>query len=262
MTSTVIEVNQLKTYIGGRWVHNGINLKVNSGEILGIVGGSGSGKSMLLRQILALQNPTSGSVKVFGQNLHQISLEKLEQLRTRWGVLFQHSALFSSLTLLENVMFPLRQHTDLDSKTIKELALLKIIAAELSVDDAYKYPAELSGGMEKRAALARAIVLDPDILFLDEPTTGLDPRTAGKFDELVANLQSSLGLTIVMVTHDLDTLWEVSDRVAFLGEGVVQAIAPMKELVHSDNPMIQEYFKGPRGRVTTEIYQGQDREQT
>lgn len=250
----IIEVTDLKIYLGGAWVHKGINLDVRRGEILAIVGGSGAGKSLLLRQILALQQPTSGEIKIFGENLQAISAETLDQLRQRLGVLFQHSALFSSLTLLENVKFPLQQYTKLPADIIQELALIKILATGLPEDAANKYPSELSGGMEKRAALARAIVLDPELLFLDEPTSGLDPHSASGFDELVLNLRDALGLTVVMVTHDLDSLWRTTDRVAFLGEGKVLCLAPMKELVQTKNELIQEYFKGPRGRVTSEIY--------
>ncbi len=250
----VIEVTNLKIYIGGAWVHNGLNFDARRGEILAIVGGSGAGKSLLLRQMLALQQPTSGEIKIFGHSLHNISPIELDKIRKRCGVLFQHSALFSSLTVLENVAFPLNENTSLDPSTIKELALLKIIAAGLPENAANKYPAELSGGMEKRAALARAIVLDPELLFLDEPTSGLDPHAAASFDELVLSLKSTLGLTIVMVTHDLDSLWHVTDRVAFLGDGKVLCLAPLRELVQSKNPLIQAYFKGPRGRVTSEIY--------
>lgn len=251
----IIEIENLKMFIGGAWVHKDINLTVLKGEILGIVGGSGCGKSLLLRQILALQKPTGGKIKIFGQDLGTINPQKLDRLRRRLGVLFQQNALFSSLTVLENVCFPLKEYTHLNPHTVKELAMIKILAVGLSPDAASKYPAELSGGMEKRAALARAIALDPELLFLDEPTAGLDPHAASALDELVLNLQSSLGLTIVMVTHDLDSLWQTSDRVAFLGDGQVLSIAPMAELVKSENPIIQEYFKGPRGRLTAEIYQ-------
>lgn len=252
---TIIEINHLKMFIGGAWVHKDINLTVFRGEVLGIVGGSGCGKSLLLRQILALQKPTGGEIKLFGQDLQTISQEKLDRLRRRLGVLFQQNALFSSLTVLENVSFPLKEYTNLKEKSIKELAMIKILAVGLPPDAANKYPAELSGGMKKRAALARAIALDPELLFLDEPTAGLDPHAASALDELVLNLQSSLGLTIVMVTHDLDSLWRTSDWVAFLGEGQVLCVVPMAELVKSENRLIQEYFKGPRGRLTAQIYE-------
>jgi len=251
----VIEVKDLKIYIGGAWVHNGVNLTVKRGEILAIVGGSGAGKSLLLRQILALQKPTSGSITILGQSLKNISPVALDRVRKRCGVLFQQNALFSSLSVLENVAFPLQEHSDLSPEAIDELANLKILTADLPESAAHKYPSELSGGMEKRAALARAIALDPELLFLDEPTTGLDPKAASVLDELVLNLKASLGLTIVMVTHDLDSLWRTTDRVAFLGEGKVLCLAPMAELVKNEHPLIQEYFTGPRGRIAQAVYE-------
>lgn len=250
----VIEVSHVKMFIGGAWVHQDINLTVYRGEVLGIVGGSGCGKSLLLREILALQRPTAGEISLFGKSLQKLSPERLDRLHRRLGVLFQQNALFSSLTVLENVCFPLKEYTRLEPKLITELAMLKILAVGLSPDTAYKYPSELSGGMEKRAALARAIALDPELLFLDEPTAGLDPHAASALDELILNLQSSLGLTIVIVTHDLDSLWETTDRVAFLGNGKVLCVGTMTELVKSENPLIRDYFDGPRGRVITQIY--------
>ena len=245
---TIIEVKNLKTYLGGTWVHNEVSLSVRRGEILGIVGGSGSGKTTLMREMLGLTKPDSGSIDVFGHNLITAPPKILLEIQRRWGVLFQSNALFSSLTLLENVLFPLKEHTALDENTLKELALLKIMLAGLPIDAAVKYPAELSGGMQKRAGLARAIVLDPELIFLDEPTAGLDPNTASRFDELILNLQSTMGLTIVIVTHDLDTLWRITNRVAFLGEGRVLSIDPMSELVKNPNPLIQDFFCEPRGR--------------
>lgn len=255
MSEPIIELHNIKNYLGNDWVHNDLNLTVNSGEILAIVGGSGAGKSTLLRTMLMLQIPTAGMVKIFGQVITPYSTAALNHLHQHSGVLFQHSALFSSLTLIENVCFPLKEHTQLAKKTIEELAMLKILAAGLEVNDATKYPAELSGGMQKRAALARAIALDPELLFLDEPTSGLDPHSAGAFDQLVRNLQKTLGLTIVMVTHDMDTLWQVTDRVAFIGEGRVIAVAPIAELVKIKHPLIEDYFAGPRGRAIGKIYE-------
>jgi phospholipid/cholesterol/gamma-HCH transport system ATP-binding protein len=250
----ILEVTDLKIFLGGAWIHKGVNLQVRRGEILAIVGGSGTGKSVLLREILQLQQATSGSVKVFGQALEALTLDQFTALQQRWGVMFQQNALFSSLTVLQNTAFPLHEHTTLDEKTIQELALLKILSAGLPIEAAHKYPNELSGGMEKRAALARAIVLDPELLFLDEPTAGLDPLAAAALDELVLNLKNLLGLTIVMVTHDLDSLWRVADRVAFLGEGRVLAVEPLTELIANKHPLIQEYFSGARGRAVKEIY--------
>ena len=212
----VIKVENVKLYLAGQWIHCGINLQVQRGEIIAIVGGSGSGKSTLLREILALLTPTSGNITVFGKNLSKLSSTELLKLRCRWGVLFQQSALFTSLNVIENIAFPLQEHTQLDKTTIKELALIKLLAVGLPIESVTKYPSELSGGMLKRAALARALVMDPELLLLDEPTSGLDPQGAEEFDALVLNLRSILGLTIVMVTHDLDTLWQITDKVAFL----------------------------------------------
>ncbi|SRR5579883_453439 len=248
----IIEVKNVKVQLGGTYVHKGINLTVNRGEIFGIVGGSGSGKTTLLRELLMLLRPDSGSIKVFNQELTTASPATQLAIQRRWGVLFQQNALFSSLNVLENASFPLIEHTDLDKQFIEELALLKILAVGLPSDSAIKFPSELSGGMQKRAALARAIVMDPEILFLDEPTAGLDPDSASGLDELVLNLQATLGLTVVVVTHDLDTLWRITNRVAFLGEGKVLCIDPMQKLVENPHPLIQEFFNGPRGKLAAE----------
>ncbi len=250
----IIKIKNLKTSFNGNWVHKGIDLTIQRGEIIGIVGGSGSGKTTLLREILGLTRPTSGSIKVFDHELTTATPDVLLSIQQRWGVLFQQDALFSSLTLLENVSFPLLEHTNLDDQTIQSLALLKILLAGLSSDAAIKYPAELSGGMQKRAGIARAMVLDPELLFLDEPTAGLDPNTAAGFDELILNLQETMGLTIVVVTHDLDTLWRVTDRVAFLGEGKVLCVEAMPDLVKNPHPLIQEFFAGPRGKILINNY--------
>lgn len=251
----IIEVSNLKVSLGGQTVHDGLNLSVKRGEVLAIVGGSGSGKTTLLREMLMLQRPDSGSIRVFGRELTNASPALLLSIQRRWGVLFQQNALFSSLTVLENTAFPLREHTKLNTKTIRQLALLKILFTGLSLEAAVKYPSELSGGMQKRAALARAIVLDPELLFLDEPTAGLDPDSAAALDELILDLQATLGLTIVMVTHDIDSLWRVANRVAFLGENKVLCVDGMKELVKNPHPLIQEFFKGPRGRGVQQLYE-------
>lgn len=250
----IIEVKNISIKLGGSSVHKNLNLSVNRGEILAIVGGSGSGKTTLLREMLMLQKPDSGSIKIFDHELTTASQLTLLEVQKRWGVLFQQNALFSSLTVQENTAFPLREHTGLDKKTINELAILKILLAGLPIDAAVKYPAELSGGMQKRAGIARAIILDPELLFLDEPTSGLDPESAGAFDELILNLQKTMGLTIVMVTHDLDSLWRVTNRVAFLGEKKVLCVDAMANLVKNPHPLIQSFFSGARGRTTQRIY--------
>lgn len=252
--NTVIEMKDVKLKLGNTKIHNGVNLSVQRGEIIGIVGGSGSGKTTLIREILMLQRPNSGSIKVFGKELMTASPSSLLAVQKRWGVLFQQNALFSSLTVLENTAFPLYEHTHLDKKTIDQLAALKVIMAGLPIEAAAKYPAELSGGMQKRAGIARAIVLDPELLFLDEPTAGLDPDSASGFDELILDLQATMGLTIMIVTHDLDTLWRVTNRVAFLGEGKVLCVDGMSALVKNQHPLIQKFFNGPRGRAAEGAY--------
>ncbi|HTM63703.1 MAG TPA: ATP-binding cassette domain-containing protein [Gammaproteobacteria bacterium] len=254
----IIEVKNLVTGFGKSIIHNGLNLTINRGEVLGIVGGSGAGKTTLLRALLALNKPYSGSIRIFDQELTTANRETLLAIQKRWGVLFQQNALFSSLNLLENVSFPLNEHTSLDANSIQQLALLKIMMAGLPQSSAFKYPSELSGGMQKRAGLARAIVMDPELIFLDEPTSGLDPNTAAGFDELILNLQETMGLTIVMVTHDLDSLWQVTDRVAFLGRGTVLAAEPMQTLVNNPDPMIHEFFQGARGRIAEGSYERGD----
>jgi phospholipid/cholesterol/gamma-HCH transport system ATP-binding protein len=249
---SVIEVRHLSTRFGSAVVHDDISLTVCRGEVFALVGGSGSGKSTLLREIIMLHKPISGSIRVFGQEIVGISETEAPALRRRCGVMFQHGALFSSLTVAENVAVPLQEHTRISEALIREIVAIKIALARLPVDSATKYPRELSGGMLKRAALARAIALDPELLFLDEPTAGLDPESASALDELVQDLKELLGLTIVMVTHDLDSLWRVTDRVAVLGEGKILGIGSMEELSRSDNPLIREYFYGPRGRAAQE----------
>lgn len=240
----IIEVKNLKSYLGNTWVHNGVDLTVKRGEVLAIMGGSGTGKTVLLREMLLLRRPDSGSIRVFNQDLLAASAETLLKIQQRWGVLFQQNALFSSLTVLENTAFPLKEHTNLDEKTIQSLALLKILLAGLTLDAANKYPAELSGGMQKRAALARAIMLDPELLFLDEPTSGLDPANVLAFDHLILDLQTTMGLTIVMVTHDVESMRRVANRIAFLGEGKVLAIGTADEVMNNPNPLIQDFFNG------------------
>lgn len=247
MSAPIIQINNLKNYIGGQWVHDAVDLTINKKEIIAIVGGSGAGKTVLFRSILMLHKPTDGSIEVFGQEIINCTRKEALSVQHRWGVMFQHSALFSALTVLENVMFPLRTFTQLPAKVQREIALLKISLAGLDLSSANKYPSELSGGMQKRAALARAIVMDPELLFLDEPTAGLDPMSADAFDNLILQLRETLNLTIVMITHDVDSLWQTTDRVIYLGQGKILAAMPIGELTNNPNPLIQEYFSGPRG---------------
>ncbi|MBI5040911.1 MAG: ATP-binding cassette domain-containing protein [Gammaproteobacteria bacterium] len=245
----VIEMRGVCTRFGNTIIHKNLDLSVRRGEVLALVGGSGSGKTTLLQEMIMLNQPDSGSIRLFGEEIVGAPTHVQERLRQRFGVLFQQGALFSALTVLQNVGVPLREHTRLESALIDQVALLKIQQAGLPADAALKYPSELSGGMIKRAALARAMALDPQLLFLDEPTAGLDPASAAAFDELVLRLKQWLGLTVVMVTHDLDSLWQVADRVAVLAEQRVIAVASMAELAQLDHPAIRVYFEGPRARA-------------
>jgi phospholipid/cholesterol/gamma-HCH transport system ATP-binding protein len=245
--NAIIKITNLENILSGQVIHENLNLNIIKGEIMAIVGGSGCGKTTLLRNILMLLRPTNGNIKIFNTDILTCDEESSQRIRHSWGMLFQHGALFSALTVLENVQFPLRTFTSLPLKAQKDIALLKIAMAGLPLSAASKYPAELSGGMQKRAALARAIVMDPELLFLDEPTSGLDPQSAGAFDELLLDLKEGLGLTVVMVTHDLDSLAHVSDRIAFLGEKKVLAALSLKELLQQDHPLIKAYFAGSRG---------------
>lgn len=249
LPETIIEISNICTRFGSTVVHDNVSLAVRRGEIFALVGASGCGKSTLLREIILLHRPQSGSIRVFGQEVLGMDDEAALPLRKSWGVMFERGALFSSLTVAENVGLPLREHTRMSNALIDELAAVKISLAGLPASAGAKFPNELSGGMRKRAALARAIALDPELLLLDEPTAGLDPLSASGFDELVLHLQKSLGLTIMMVTHDLDLLWRVADRVAVLGEGKVLGVGTMEELSESPHPLVREYFYGPRGRA-------------
>jgi phospholipid/cholesterol/gamma-HCH transport system ATP-binding protein len=242
MSEPVIEIKGMKNFLGGQWVHTDINLTVEKGEILAIIGGSGSGKTTILRSLLMLLKPTAGSIKVFGEDIYNLNSERAFLLRRRWGMLFQHSALFSALNVLENVMFPMREFTQLEPEFIEELARLKVALVGLPDTAAGKLPSELSGGMQRRAAAARAIAMDPELLFLDEPTTGLDPRGARQFDDLVVFLRDSLNLTIVMVSHDIESLKRTTDRVAFVGDGKILSVEPINELMKNKNPLIADYF--------------------
>ena len=247
-TETVIEMRHVSTAFGDHVVHKDINLSIYKGEIFAIIGGSGSGKSTLLREIILLQKPSSGDIKVLGIELKNINQQDTLTLCKRWGVMFQHGGLFGALTVKENIGLPLREHTNLSSKFIDEVADAKLLMTGLSLDVGRQYPAELSGGMLKRASLARALALDPELLFLDEPTAGLDPASAEGVDELVLQLRAHFGLTIVMITHDLDLLWQVADRVAILADKRVQAIDSMHVLAFNNNENITPFFNGPRAR--------------
>ena len=246
----VIVVRDLKNGFGEQLVHDGVNLTVRRGEIIGVVGGSGTGKSVLMRSIIGLQTPLSGSIEVFGESTLNRETTDLADLTKRWGVLFQGGALFSTLTVAENVQVPLREfYPDLDPALLDEIAAYKVVMSGLPADAGPKFPSELSGGMRKRAGLSRALALDPELLFLDEPTAGLDPIGAAAFDELTRSLQKTLGLTVFLITHDLDTLYAICDRIAVLADKKVIAVGTIDELLALDHPWIQEYFKGPRGRA-------------
>ena len=245
-----IEIEGLRNSFGDDVVHEDLSLKVRRGEILGVVGGSGTGKSVLMRSIIGLQIPDAGTVRVFGKNTIGAEPDEEASVRSRWGVLFQGGALFSTLTVAENVEVPLKQfYPELDPELRHEIARYKVVLTGLPEDAAAKYPSELSGGMRKRAGLARALALDPELLFLDEPTAGLDPIGAARFDELTRELADTLDLTVFLITHDLDTLYAICDRVAVLADGKVIAVGTIPELLKSDHPWIQEYFNGPRGRT-------------
>ncbi|MEZ5688073.1 MAG: ATP-binding cassette domain-containing protein [Caenibius sp.] len=243
-------VEGLVNRFGTHTVHEDLSLKVRRGEILGVVGGSGTGKSVLMRSIIGLQTPAAGHIEVMGRSITGEQPDTVLGVRNRWGVLFQGGALFSTLTVGENVEVPLKQfYPDIEPEFMHEIARYKVILSGLPEDAVSKYPSELSGGMKKRAGLARALALDPELLFLDEPTAGLDPIGAAKFDDLTKELQDTLGLTVFLITHDLDTLHAICDRVAVLADKRVIAVGTIQELMDSDHPWIQEYFNGPRGRA-------------
>ena len=245
-----IVVEGLKNQFGDAVIHEDLDLEVKRGEILGVVGGSGTGKSVLMRSIIGLQTPTAGDVKVFGKSIVDADPDEEIGVRDRWGVLFQGGALFSTLTVGENVEVPLKQfYPEISDELRREIARYKIMLSGLPEEAVSKFPSELSGGMKKRAGLARALALDPELLFLDEPTAGLDPIGAAAFDNLTRELKETLGLTVFLITHDLDTLHEICDRVAVLADKRVIAVDTVPNLMELDHPWIQEYFNGPRGRA-------------
>jgi phospholipid/cholesterol/gamma-HCH transport system ATP-binding protein len=246
----VITVHGLRNSFGDQVVHENLDLTVCRGEILGVVGGSGTGKSVLMRSIIGLQRPDEGEIEVLGENMIDRTEDEAKNIRRRWGILFQNGALFSTLTVAENVEVPIREYFPyLHPPLLDEIASYKIAMSGLPPDAGPKYPSELSGGMTKRAGLARALAMDPELLFLDEPTSGLDPIAAAGFDELIRSLQKRLELTVFLITHDLDTLHEICDRVAVLADKRVIAVGTIPELLALDHPWVQEYFNGPRGRA-------------
>ena len=257
VNDAAIELSHVATRFGAHVVHSDVSLQVNRAEIFALIGGSGSGKSTLMREMILLQRPDSGSIRILGADILGLVESEALALRLRWGVMFQHGGLFDSLTVTENVGLPFREHTDLPDRLIESIVAWKLGMAGLAPEVGMLYPSELSGGMLKRASLARALALDPELLFLDEPTAGLDPVSAAGVDELVLGLRDLFGLTIVMITHDLDLLWQVADRAAVLAEGKVQAVGSMTELSHVDNPNVRQFFDGPRGRAAQEQAQVQ-----
>ncbi|QGZ40126.1 phospholipid/cholesterol/gamma-HCH transport system ATP-binding protein [Pseudoduganella flava] len=251
----VVEITNLQTKFGKTVIHNDLNLTIEQGEILSIVGGSGTGKTVLLRQMLGLERPTKGCVRVFGEDITQAKPAQLQLLRNHWGMLFQQGALYSALTVFENVAQPMRELRVLPDNLVRDAVLLKMNMVGLGPEHANKMPSDLSGGMIKRVALARALALEPKLLFLDEPTAGLDPDRSESFVSLIKSLHRELGLTVVMVTHDLDTLFALSTRIAVLAEKHVIAVGPTKDVIQVDHPFIKEFFLGDRGKRALEALQ-------
>ncbi len=247
-SAPVVEITNLWTKFGRTVVHQDLNLEIERGEILSIVGGSGTGKTVLLRQMLGLEHPARGCVKVFGEDINRASSDQLQQLRNHWGMLFQQGALYSALTVFDNVAQPMRELRVLPEALVHDAVLLKMNMVGLGPEHALKMPSDLSGGMIKRVALARALALEPKLLFLDEPTAGLDPDLSESFVALIQSLHRELGLTVVMVTHDLDTLFALSTRIAVLAEKHVIAIGPTREVIEVDHPFIKQFFLGDRGK--------------
>jgi len=254
----VVEIRNLWTKFGKTVVHQDLNLEIYSGEILSIVGGSGTGKTVLLRQMLGLERPTRGCVRVFGEDISAAGPEQLQQMRNHWGMLFQQGALYSALTVFDNIAQPMRELRALPEDVIRDAVLLKMDMVGLGAEHANKMPSDLSGGMVKRAALARALALEPRLLFLDEPTAGLDPDLSDAFVALIQALHRELKLTVVMVTHDLDTLFALSSRIAVLAEKHVLALGPSRDVLRVDHPFIKHFFLGPRGRRALEVLDERD----
>jgi len=253
----IIAIRGLDNSFGEQIIHKDLDLDVRRGEILGVVGGSGTGKSVLMRSIIGLQTPAAGKIEVLGENMIDRSEDEAKNIRRRWGILFQNGALFSTLTVAENVEVPIREYFPfIKQPLLDEIASFKIAMSLLPPDAGPKFPSELSGGMRKRAGLARALALDPELLFLDEPTAGLDPIAAANFDELIESLKKGLDLTVFLITHDLDTLYAICDRVAVLADQKVIAVGTIAELLALDHPWIQEYFNGPRGRAAASSKEG------
>lgn len=248
LETKIVEVKNVVTKFGSKIVHNGVSLTVNKGDIYGLLGGSGSGKSTLLNEMIMLLKPNSGYIKVLGKNVVKLTQKDEEYLKRNWGVLFQSGALFSSLTVKENIGILLKEYTSLTKQTIEDVIKLKLELVGLENDVLSLYPSELSGGMIKRVSLARALVMDPKILFLDEPTSGLDPIGANAFDEMLVNLRDALGVSVIMVTHDLDSVWNIVDRFALLGEGRIVAEGSLDEVLKMNDPLVEKFFKGKRGR--------------
>lgn len=254
VSDPIIEIRDLHTRFGAVTVHENLNLDIQRNEIIGIIGGSGTGKTTLLREMILLETPAAGSIKVLGKEILGLDEQRSLWLRQSCGVMFQNGALFGSLTVAENIGVVLQEHGKYSPRMVRELAAFKIALVGLPAKAANNYPSELSGGMIKRAAVARALALDPEILFLDEPTAGLDPEGAGALDDLVLQLKELLGLTIIIVTHDLDTLWKTTDRVAALADKKVLAAEPIRQLAKREHPWIQSYFHGARGRMAQQNY--------